>query len=188
MSLFDYIAPWYEHLHRGSKRTADTLKKIADVSPTDTLVDIGGGTGRIAKYFVGDVREIIVIDPSTEMLKQCRARTGLTCLLGSADGIPLPDASADSILMVDAFHHFSNQPGAITEAIRILRPGGSIIFHEFDPGTAIGGLIMTLEKIAHFGSTFHSPASLMALLITYGLTTETYPGSRGTYTLIAHRE
>ena len=56
MNLFDLVSPIYE---KGISRNEENFKilfKLGDFKPTDKVLDLGGGTGRIAKFFVGKVR------------------------------------------------------------------------------------------------------------------------------------
>ena len=44
-----------------------------------------------------------------------------------ANPVPAPDGVADRVLMVDVLHHLYDQPGALAEVTRLLRPGGLFV-------------------------------------------------------------
>jgi ubiquinone/menaquinone biosynthesis C-methylase UbiE len=51
-----------------------------------------------------------------------------TLLAANGETLPLPDACIDTILMRDVIEHLDDQPGALQEAWRVLRPGGRFLF------------------------------------------------------------
>jgi len=51
----------------------------------------------------------------------------VTYLAGEAAAIPLPDATADFVLMFLSFHHFPDQPAAAREIARVVKLGGRVI-------------------------------------------------------------
>ena len=44
-----------------------------------------------------------------------------------ANPVPLADGAADRVVMVDVLHHLYDQPGALDEVVRLLRPGGLFV-------------------------------------------------------------
>ena len=44
-----------------------------------------------------------------------------------ANTVPLPDGAVDRVVMVDVLHHLYDQPGALTEVVRLLHPGGLFV-------------------------------------------------------------
>jgi ubiquinone/menaquinone biosynthesis C-methylase UbiE len=92
--------------------------------PLDVL-DLGSGTGRLspglAEQFQG---RVYGVEPSDRMREAALQHPGVTYLSGSAEQIPLPEASVDAVLMFLSFHHFPDQLQALREVHRVLRPGG----------------------------------------------------------------
>lgn len=89
------------------------------------LLDLGAGTGKLTASLVARPgTEVIAVEPDTEMLAVLRGSLPtVTALAGTAESIPLPDASVDAVLIGQAFHWFDPDP-ATTEIARVLRPGG----------------------------------------------------------------
>ena len=44
-----------------------------------------------------------------------------------ANTVPLPDGAADRVVMIDVLHHLYDQPEALAEVTRLLRPGGLFV-------------------------------------------------------------
>lgn len=93
------------------------------------VVDVGCGTGvlteRIARELVP--ARLIGCDASAGMLAKARERdVDVEWLLTRAESLPLEDGSIDAIVCTEAFHFF-DQPAALAEFRRVLRPGGSLI-------------------------------------------------------------
>ncbi|GAA1513832.1 class I SAM-dependent methyltransferase [Kribbella lupini] len=107
------------------------MRAYADVVRPErplTVLDLGSGTGRftgaLAETFGGPAYGV---EPSARMREQAPAHPEVTYLEGSAEAIPLPDASCDVALLFLSFHHFADQQQAFHELHRVLRPGGVVL-------------------------------------------------------------
>ena len=90
------------------------------------MVDLGAGTGKLTRTLAALGHEVVAVEPLEEMLAQLRANVpGVEALSGSAEQIPLADESVDAVVVAQAFHWF-DQPAALVEIARVLRPGGVI--------------------------------------------------------------
>jgi SAM-dependent methyltransferase len=88
------------------------------------VVDLGAGTGIFSRAVAGLGHDVTAVDHDAEMLEQLAATTrGIRTVEGTAEAIPLPDASADAVVAAQAFHWFDNDD-ARAEIARVLRPGG----------------------------------------------------------------
>ena len=70
------------------------------------------------------------MDRQPEMLARAAAK-GLETLPGDARNLPLPDESADAVMLVSMLHHVEDPAAALAEARRILRPGGRLALMAF---------------------------------------------------------
>ena len=103
----------------------DAVRWLAGDDPCD-VVDLGAGTGKLTRSLVAHGHRVTAVEPLEEMLAQLRAAVpAAIAVLGSAESIPLPDASADVVTCAQAFHWF-DQDAALREIARVLRPGGRI--------------------------------------------------------------
>jgi ubiquinone/menaquinone biosynthesis C-methylase UbiE len=106
-------------------------------SGTGRLLDIGTGTGRVLELLAPRVTQGIGVDASKAMLALARsrlARAGLAhCSVRLADmyRLPLAEASFDLAVMQMVLHYAEDPTGALAEAARVLRPGGSLIVIDF---------------------------------------------------------
>ena len=90
------------------------------------VLDLGAGTGKLTVRLVERGLDVIAVDPLPEMLEVLsRSLPDTPALLGSAEDIPLPDDSVDSVLVAQAWHWFDTTR-AIGEVTRVLRPGGRL--------------------------------------------------------------
>jgi SAM-dependent methyltransferase len=90
------------------------------------VLDLAAGTGKLSRSLVALGHRVTAVEPDAAMLGELRRQVpGATALAGSAEGIPLPDASVDAVLVGQAIHWF-DQSRALPEIARVLRPGGSL--------------------------------------------------------------
>ena len=185
---FDLLAPVYEKIRSGSQKVANKLEGIVEFRSTDVVVDLGGGTGAVARFLAPRVGSITVVDPSEKMIAQCRKHAEVSCLVGVGEHLPLESGSVDKFILVDAFHHIPGQVAAIQEMKRVLRPGGRIIMAEFNPLTFSVKAIILYETVLRFGSTFYRPSVLAALFSDHGFETQLFDEERKDYYLIATKK
>ncbi len=94
-------------------------------APRDVL-DLGAGTGKLTAQLVAAGHNVTAVDPAGEMLAQLqRSLPLLPAHVGTAEAIPLPDASVDTVVVAQAFHWFDPDK-ALPEITRVLRPTGRI--------------------------------------------------------------
>jgi demethylmenaquinone methyltransferase/2-methoxy-6-polyprenyl-1,4-benzoquinol methylase len=134
--------------------------------PVERVLDLGGGTGRVAGRL--DVAETFVLDPARGMLARA-ASQGIESVQGDGRSLPLATESVDAVVAVDALHHMPDQSRVLTEAARVLAPGGVLVIREFDPDTALGTGLVFAERLVGFSSTFRTARVLTALVERQGL-------------------
>jgi SAM-dependent methyltransferase len=99
------------------------LEPVWDRRPV-RVVDIGAGTGKLTATLVGLGAEVTAVEPDPQMLAELRrAMPEVRSVPGSAEKMPLPDASVDAVLAGQAMHWF-DLDRAMPEIARVLRPGG----------------------------------------------------------------
>ena len=153
---FDLVARFYDRVFHflGPER----LMNLLQAQPSQLILDIGGGTGRVSQTF-GDEYVVVVCDPSWGMLTEARQKRMIACC-GLAEHLPFADGAFDRVVMVDTFHHLRDQHVAARETLRVLRPGGRLVIEEPDirrqavKWTALG------ERLLLMRSRFYSIADL----------------------------
>jgi SAM-dependent methyltransferase len=102
----------------------DWLRERLGLGPGRRVVELAAGTGKLTRPLAGTGAEVVAVEPVAEM----RARIGpgaAEVLDGTAEAMPLADASADAVTVGQAFHWFDG-PAALAEIHRVLRPGGAL--------------------------------------------------------------
>jgi SAM-dependent methyltransferase len=122
---FGGAAEVYDRVRPGYPAAAvDWLAGTLGLGPGRTVVDLAAGTGKLSAPLMGTGARVIAVEPSEGMLAVLR-RAAPEAVSGTAEAIPLPDSSADVVVVAQAFHWFANED-ALAEIHRVLRPGGGL--------------------------------------------------------------
>lgn len=158
--MFAAIAPSYDLNNRLHTLWLDQhwrrrAVEIADLKPTDRVVDVACGTGDLTLAFLDGLRrgaagspagQVIGIDFTFEMLPlavrkwtsaadYARNPASVRFISGDAQSLPLPDACCDVVSIAFGIRNVADPAAAIGEFFRILRPGGRVVILEFSTPT-----------------------------------------------------
>lgn len=100
-----------------------------------TALDLGAGTGKFTGLLTSRADRVIAVEPAEAMLNVLRAKLpGVEALVGGAENIPVPDATAEVVSVAQAFHWFDREP-ACAEIRRVLVPSGTLglLWNHSDP-------------------------------------------------------
>ena len=88
------------------------------------VADVGAGTGKLTRAVQELGAEVVAVDPDAKMLATLRENVhAVPTFVGSAERLPLPDASVDAVVLGQAWH-WVEPVAASAEVARVLRPGG----------------------------------------------------------------
>lgn len=123
-------------LHVAESEVERAIERALGQRILGRLIDVGTGTGRMLELFGPRAAEAIGIDRSSEMLRLARAKlesAGVRSSLRQGDiyALPLPDDSADCIIIHQVLHYAHAPANAIAEAARVLAPGGTLLIVDF---------------------------------------------------------
>ncbi|WP_269531561.1 class I SAM-dependent methyltransferase [Chitinimonas sp. BJYL2] len=102
------------------------LRDTLGVRPDTRVLDLGAGTGKFTRSLAATGATVMAVEPVEAMRAQMQAGLpDVRIYAGTADAIPLADASLDVVVCAQAFHWFAT-PAALDEIHRVLRPGGRL--------------------------------------------------------------
>jgi len=139
-AAFSRAAAGYDRAAVLQKEVAARLVERLDfikLSP-ERIYDLGSGTGRVAAA-LGErypEAEVVALDFALPMLELARERCrGVATVCGDVEALPLADHSAELILSNLTLQWCGDLEGTFREFLRVLRPGGLLMFTTFGPDT-----------------------------------------------------
>ena len=151
--VFDSVANRYDimndlmsgGMHRLWKRY--TIQH-ANARPGQSVLDLAGGTGDLAREFariVGERGRVVLADINAAMLEQGRRRLVDAGVGGNvelaqvdAEALPFDDNSFDRVSIAFGLRNVTHKEAALAEMHRVLKPGGKVLILEFSrPSSAI---------------------------------------------------
>lgn len=157
---FSLIAPLYDRIFDG--QSSPRLRELLAL-PAGSLLDVGGGTGRISSTLRVDVQQLVLADPSSGMLAESRTKKRMSPVRSHAERLPFADGAFDRVLVVDAFHHFAGHRFAARELVRVVAPGGRLVVQDMNIERLPVKMIALGERLLLMGSHFYRPAEFRRL-------------------------
>ncbi len=142
-NVFDQVYDQYDlmndfmslGIHRLWKKN---LLNMMNPSPKHKLIDVACGTGDIAKLFLNNVNKyssITCVDPNKGMIRKGKEKlqryNSLNWVVSPAEKLPLPDNFYDLYTISFGLRNTKNLNKALSEAYRVLKPGGRYLCLEF---------------------------------------------------------
>lgn len=113
------------------RKREETLGIIARYAPLKTILDVGGGRGRLSLPLAESKYEVVLTDVSIEMLALAEDKAGLPNHLklvnADAHQLPFPDDSFDLAVGLDLFCHLQKPREALAEFHRVLKENGILV-------------------------------------------------------------
>ena len=147
-------------IHRLWKKS---LLNMMNPSSNQNLIDVACGTGDIAKLFVKHVNElsrIACVDPNKGMISKGKEKLSkfknINWIISPAEKIPLSDNLFDFYTISFGLRNTANIDKALSEAYRVLKPGGRFLCLEFSKiqNTNLETLYKNYSKLIPFIGKF----------------------------------
>lgn len=133
---FDRAADIYDATRKlpdaASTRITDGLLREIRAAGADRVLEVGIGTGRMARPLMAHGVQIVGVDISQQMMTRLLAQltpehTAPGLLLGDATALPLRDGSFRAAIVVHVLHLVASIEEAVLEIRRVLAPGGVLL-------------------------------------------------------------
>ena len=159
------------------------LVELADVQPGQRVLDVGCGIGSVALAAASRRARVHGIDPARRLLAVAREKAAdagldVTFVPGTAAQLPFGDGSADVILSSFALIFAPDPKAAAAELVRVLAPGGRIMFTAFlpeSPFVKINRLVGAASRAARGAARgpapfpWHDPGEVAELFAPHGM-------------------
>jgi ubiquinone/menaquinone biosynthesis C-methylase UbiE len=141
-----FFALTYDRQIRGVEQAGlSDIRRELLANAEGRVLEIGGGTGANLSFYAPQIESLTITEPALPMLRRLEKRVSgatlrPTVVRAPAEELPFEDASFDTVVSTLVLCGVGDQPRALAEIRRVLKPGGRLIFIEHvrsdDPGVA----------------------------------------------------
>jgi len=163
---YDSLAEQFDYYtERLSHKLAARMVALAEIAPTDRVLDVGTGTGVVAlqaAQMVGEQGKVDGIDLSDGMLETSRQKAVRLNLEAKvkfsrmdAEALEFDEQTFDKVVSLFALLHFPNPTVALKEIFRVLRSGGKLVLAVgSSPPFSLSGLVHRAKHLPDFVQRF----------------------------------
>lgn len=138
---------WYDHYEPGRPGWPPQVVDIPELTSAASVLDLGAGTGKLTRVLVSRFRRVLAVEPDERMRRLLVASCPEAEVLpGSAEQIPLAEASVDAVYAAQAFHWFDREH-ALGEIARVLVPRGALVLMWNIPAGPVEPSIAAVEQL-----------------------------------------
>jgi arsenite methyltransferase len=119
-------------------------RRLLALKPGERVLDIGSGPGFLVSEMAEDVGkrgQVQGIDISPAMvamaIARCAGKPSIQLQKAGATALPFKDASFDAVVSVQVFEYVDDLPKALSEILRVLKPGGRLLLIDSDMGSIV---------------------------------------------------
>jgi ArsR family transcriptional regulator len=136
--FFASAAGQWDRLRQDMFGRASYLHALPGLLDPEWIVgDLGCGTGEVAASLAPFVKQVIAVDRSGDMLDAARRRVrdlpNVEVRRGELEALPVQDGALDAATLLLVLHHLPDPVEALSEAARVLRPGGRLLICDMLP-------------------------------------------------------
>ena len=140
---------WPEDYERGRPGWPREVVDVAGLPSAATVLELGAGTGKLTRLLVSTFARVVAVEPAEAMRRLLVASCPEAEVLdGTAEAIPLADASVDAVFAAEAFHKFDGER-TLADIARVLRPRGVLVLMWNLPAGPTQPSIAVAERLLH---------------------------------------
>lgn len=135
----------------------------------EKILDIGAGRGTVANRVLGasEGAEVYAVEPGEKKVASMKREfPAIKSSVAGAEHLPYPDSYFDRAYTTMALHHFSDLDLALREVARVLKPGGSFVILEVEPGSGLGRMFRFFGRLMGERMNIMTEEQLLAKLGT----------------------
>ncbi|WP_418062206.1 class I SAM-dependent methyltransferase [Pimelobacter simplex] len=147
-----FFARWYPDVMQRAEDAGQAEIRARHLTRAQgRVLDLGTGNGFSVPHYTAEVTELVMLEPNPALRAQLQRRTAdiraraWQIVDGDAYALPFADASFDTVAASLVFCSLDRPAAALAELARVLRPGGTFLFHEHVRGT---GLRRVVQEVA----------------------------------------
>ncbi len=131
-SYFDGLAGRFGREHLPGRSWKGLAEALLSLMPPMVIADLGAGEGTFSQLLAQRAKRVIAVDNSGKMVefgKKLARKHGVKKLeyrYGDMEAVPIDDGEVDLAFFSQSLHHAQHPERAVSEAWRILKPGGRI--------------------------------------------------------------
>jgi SAM-dependent methyltransferase len=153
---------WHQAYERGRPGYPRQVVDVAGLPASATVLEVASGTGKLTRLLVSEFAHVLAVEPDPDMRRWFAALCPQAPLTGgTAEQIPLADASVDGIFAAESFHWFAHER-ALAEFARVLRPRGALVLMWNRPVGPVEPAIPAVERLLepHWPEDIERPLDL----------------------------
>ena len=130
---FAAVADAYDRARPSYPDAAATWLTGGAAARGSLVLELGAGTGKLTEVLVRGGQELVVTEPLPDMVRRLRDRLPVSPVVSTAERIPMPRRSVDTVVCGQSFHWFDHDV-ALAEIAQVLRPGGhlAVVWNRYD--------------------------------------------------------
>jgi ubiquinone/menaquinone biosynthesis C-methylase UbiE/DNA-binding HxlR family transcriptional regulator len=131
-AFFDSVAGRLGKDYVPGKSWKSLAEALLRLMPPMVIADLGAGDGSFSLLLAQNAAKVLAVDSSAKMIEFAREQAhrhhikNIDYRLGDMEELPIDDEAVDLVFFSQSLHHALHPQHAISEAARILRPGGRI--------------------------------------------------------------
>ncbi|HZQ66772.1 MAG TPA: class I SAM-dependent methyltransferase [Gaiellaceae bacterium] len=125
---------WAELMEPQMKPAFEAALDALEIGPATRLLDVGCGSGLALRLAADRGADVTGLDASEGLLAHARRRLpGAPLVEGEIEHLPFTDGSFDIVTGFNSFQYAARPAAALTEAARVLAPGGRVLYLNWAP-------------------------------------------------------